>query len=42
MARLTAEERESERERERERERAIGMVQLVASYAHVAKILECT
>ena len=32
MARLTAEERE----------RAIGMVQLGARYAHVARILNCT
>ena len=32
MARLTAEKRE----------RAIGMIQLAVSYAHVARILNCT
>ena len=54
MAKLTARERERERETERERERereterdrdrerAIGMVQLGASYTHVARILNCT
>ena len=43
MARLKTErERERVRERERESERAIGMVQLSAIYADVARILNCT
>ena len=44
MARLTAEGRQRviERGGERVRERAIGVVQLDPSYAHMARIMNCT